>query len=136
MPSLVQSYDVLLDFVNDTLESVTVQVLHDYGRNTRSIVLLHPEESVTLVLDAGASYRYAVKQRTKVAGITYVIHRIEVTEECLLSHRARFWRDTRCQISHIFSDGSLLSQSASLFSDGIRIDRHWRDHRFSVWDDA
>ncbi|KAG6911901.1 hypothetical protein DXG01_000148 [Tephrocybe rancida] len=67
MPSLVQSYDVLLDFTNDTLESVTVQVLHDYGRNTRSIVLLNPDESVTLVLDAGASYRYAVKQRTKVA---------------------------------------------------------------------
>ncbi|KAG6888685.1 hypothetical protein C0995_006675 [Termitomyces sp. Mi166 len=74
MPSLVQSYDVLLDFTNDTLESVTVQVLHDYGRNTRSIVLLHPEESVTLVLDAGASYRYAVKQRTKVASITTPRH--------------------------------------------------------------
>lgn len=85
MPSLVQSYDVLLDFVNDTLESVTLQVLHDYGRNTRSIVLLHPEESVTLVLDAGASYRYAVKQRTKVAGITCVIHPIYVTKDCSLS---------------------------------------------------
>ncbi|KAG5734637.1 hypothetical protein E4T56_gene5270 [Termitomyces sp. T112] len=119
MPSLVQNYDVLLEFTNDTLETITVQVLHDYGRNTRSIVLLHPEESVTLVLDAGTSYRYAVKQRTKVANVT-----------------ARFWRDTRCQISHLFSDSSLLSQSTSPFSEGIRVDRHWRDHRFSVWDDA
>ncbi|KAF5377591.1 hypothetical protein D9615_005330 [Tricholomella constricta] len=70
MPSIIQSYDVLLDFTNDTLDSVTVQLLHHYGRTTRSIVLLNPDESVTLVLDAGSSYRYAVKSRTKVASIT------------------------------------------------------------------
>jgi hypothetical protein len=72
MPSIIQCYDILLDLTNDTVDSVTVQLLHNYGRNTRSIVLLNPQESVTLVLDAGSVYRYAIKARTKVASISCV----------------------------------------------------------------
>jgi hypothetical protein len=72
MPSIVQCYDILPDFTNDTVDSVTVQLLHNYGRDTRSIVLLNPQESVTLVLVAGSVYRYAVKARTKVTSISCV----------------------------------------------------------------
>jgi hypothetical protein len=70
MPSHVQSYEILLDLTNDTLDCVTVQLLRDYGRYTGTIVLLNPEESVTLVLDSGSVYQYAVKTHTKVANIT------------------------------------------------------------------
>ena len=52
MPGTTQ-YEVLLDFTNDTHDCATVQLQRDYGRNTGAIVLLHPGESVTLVLDAG-----------------------------------------------------------------------------------
>lgn len=122
MPSIVQNYEILLDFTNDTLDSVTVQLLHDYGRSSRSTVLLNPDESVTLVLDAGSIYRYAVKSRTKVVSIS-----------------ARSWRDTRCQISCIFSEAPLNPGPGSPYAstssfDGIRVDRHWRDHRFNIWD--
>ena len=70
MPSIIQSYEVLLDFTNDTHDCATVQLLRDYGRNTGATVLLHPGESVTLVLDAGAIYQYALKTHTKVANVT------------------------------------------------------------------
>lgn len=73
MPSLVQSYDVLLDIINDMHDSVSVQLLRDYGRNTGAVVLLHPTETVTLVLESGSSYRYAFKSRTRVANVTYVL---------------------------------------------------------------
>jgi len=70
MPSHLQTYEVLLDFTNDTHDYVTVQLLRDYGRNTSAVVLLNPAESVTLVLDSGSIYRYAVKTHSKVANVT------------------------------------------------------------------
>lgn len=72
MPTaLNQAFEVLLDFQNDTNDCATVQLQRDYGRN-RAIVLLHPGESVTLVLDAGSVYKYAVKMHSKVANVTFV----------------------------------------------------------------
>ncbi len=89
MPARTEDYEVLLDFVNDTHDCATVQLLRDYGRNTGAIVLLHPGERVTLVLDAGQSvharcrmrycpltsnlgsiYQYALKTRSKVVNVT------------------------------------------------------------------
>lgn len=55
MPARTEEYEVLLDFTNDTHDPATVQLLRDYGRTTNAIVLLHPGESITLVLDAGMS---------------------------------------------------------------------------------
>lgn len=73
MPAPTQaSYEVCLDFTNDTHDCATIQLLRDYGRSTSAIVLLHPGESVTLVLDAGSVYKYALKSRTKVANVRSV----------------------------------------------------------------
>jgi len=76
MPSHIQSYEILLDFSNDTDAAVTIQLCRDYGRNTNAIVLLHPSESVTLILDSGSVYRYAVKTGSgsvyKVANVVLV----------------------------------------------------------------
>lgn len=70
MPSHLQTYDVVLDFSNDTHDCATVQLLRDYGRNTGAIVLLYPGESVSLVLESGSLYQYAIKTGTKVANVT------------------------------------------------------------------
>ena len=70
MPASVQDYEVLLNLNNDTRDCATVQLLRDYGRSTAAIVLLHPGESITLILDAGSIYRYALKMHSKVASIT------------------------------------------------------------------
>jgi hypothetical protein len=124
MPALTQdSYEVCLDFTNDTHDSATIQLLRDYGRSTSAIVLLHPGESVTLVLDAGSLYKYALKSRTKVANVS-----------------ARSWRDLRCDISQLFSGGtpSRTSQRASPTPqcNGVTVDRVWWDYRFNVWNDS
>jgi len=75
MPGLVQSYDVLLDFTNDTHDYTSLQLLRDYNNrngNTAGAVLIPPGETVTLVLDAGSVYKYVLKTCTKVASVTYV----------------------------------------------------------------
>ncbi|KAI9572893.1 hypothetical protein HD554DRAFT_2014441 [Boletus coccyginus] len=117
------SYEVCLDFTNDTHDCTTIQLLRDYGRSTSAIVLLHPGESVTLVLDAGSLYKYALKSRTKVANVS-----------------ARSWRDIRCDISQLFSGGisSRTSHRASptLQCNGVIVDQVWRDYRFNVWNDS
>lgn len=70
MPAVTQGYEVLLDFTNDMHDAATVQLQRDYGRQAGNAVLLRPGESVTLVLDAGAVYRYCVKTKTKVVNVT------------------------------------------------------------------
>ncbi|KAI8981288.1 hypothetical protein BD414DRAFT_95817 [Trametes punicea] len=124
MPGTTQ-YEVLLDFTNDTHDCATVQLQRDYGRNTGAIVLLHPGESVTLVLDAGTVYKYALKTRSRVANVT-----------------ARAWRDVRCTVSQLFPGGVSHASLSSAPSEplrpvqGITVDHLWRDMRFCIWNDT
>ncbi|GBE78217.1 hypothetical protein BKA93DRAFT_826020 [Sparassis latifolia] len=122
MPAPTQ-YEVLLDFTNDTHDCASVQLLRNYGRNPDAIVLLHPGESVTLVLDAGTIYKYALKTRSKVANVT-----------------ARTWRDVNCPVSQLFPSGSPSTSSPPSDSrrpvQGITVDRLWRDMRFCMWNDS
>lgn len=69
MPSL-QSYDILLDLTNDMQNPVSIQLLRDYGRTSSRIVVLQPTESLSLILESGTSYQYAVKLQAKVANVT------------------------------------------------------------------
>jgi len=121
MPAPLQAYEVLLDFTNDTRDCATVQLLRDYGRSTARIVLLHPGESITLVLDAGSIYRYALKMHSKVADVT-----------------ARAWRDTHCDISRLFggAPSSWSPPHSSSPVNGVRVDRVWRDYRFHLWNNT
>ncbi|EPQ60738.1 hypothetical protein GLOTRDRAFT_31975 [Gloeophyllum trabeum ATCC 11539] len=121
MPSVTGAYEVLLDLTNDTRDFVSVQLLRDYGRNTASAVVLGPGETITLVLDAGSIYSYAVKTHTKVANIT-----------------ARTWRDTRCNVSRLFTSPSCHPANPAPASptQGITVDRLWRDFRFCVANEA
>lgn len=73
MPSISQSYEVILDFTNDTHDSATVQLLRDYGRPSNRIILLKPGETMSLVLDAGDTYKYTLKTKSKVVNVTSVI---------------------------------------------------------------
>ncbi|TFK41077.1 hypothetical protein BDQ12DRAFT_423028 [Crucibulum laeve] len=122
MPAPIQTYEVLLDFTNDLHDSVTVQLLRDYGRNTSATVLLHPTDTVTLVLESGSVYHYAIKTRSKVANVT-----------------ARSWRDMDCPISHLFAATSPAPQTPTntqpVNVNGISVDRVWRDHRCCIWND-
>jgi hypothetical protein len=75
MPGLIQSYDVLLDFTNDTHDYTSLQLLRDYNNrngSTAGAVLIPPGETVTLVLDAGSVYKYVLKTCSRVASVTCV----------------------------------------------------------------
>ncbi|KJA29155.1 hypothetical protein HYPSUDRAFT_127375 [Hypholoma sublateritium FD-334 SS-4] len=121
MPSL-QSYDILLDLTNDMQTPVSVQLLRDYGRTSNRIIVLHPTESLTLILESGTSYQYAVKLQAKVANVT-----------------AKSWRDVTCPISQLFtgstSDAVSSNVTQSQGGNGIRVDRVWKDNRFNIWND-
>ncbi|KAH7911961.1 hypothetical protein BJ138DRAFT_1062139 [Hygrophoropsis aurantiaca] len=122
MPAITHAYEVLLDFTNDTHDCATIQLLRDYGWNTNAVVLLHPGESITLVLDAGSVYKYALKTQTKVANVS-----------------ARSWRDINCDISQLFAgmppSWSPQRPSPGPPTNGVIVDRVWRDYRFNVWND-
>ncbi|KAG7099297.1 hypothetical protein E1B28_001155 [Marasmius oreades] len=117
MPSLVQEYEILLDFTNDTSEPVTIQLQRDYGRNTNALVMLHPSESVTLILNSGSVYRYAIKTGPNVYKVANVI--------------ARSWRDIHCNVSRLFATDVPLRVTNTSFNpvEGVVVDRIWRDHR-------
>ncbi|KAJ3719835.1 hypothetical protein EV361DRAFT_880934 [Lentinula raphanica] len=125
MPALLNNYEVLLDFNNDTSRPVSIQLSQDYGRNTTAIVLLLPSETLSLILQPGSLYRYAVKINS---GSAYKVADVS----------ARSWRDIRCDISHLFSGGiaSRFDDSSTSTRDGVVVDRLWRDYRISCfWDD-
>ncbi|KAF8622887.1 hypothetical protein AX15_006652 [Amanita polypyramis BW_CC] len=105
MPAILANYEVLLIFNNDTQSGVTVELQRTYGQNRDSLRLVSPEDSVTLILDAGAVYRYSIKKGWNVAEVT-----------------VQSWRDVRCNTSHLFS-GELPGGS------GITVDRVWQDYR-------
>ena len=71
MPALIQGYDTLLDIINDTEETLSVQLLRDFGR-TATGVALASGQSVTLILESGSSYEYALKAGRSVLHLTYV----------------------------------------------------------------
>jgi len=120
MPAL-QNYDILLDLTNDMHDPVSIQLLRDYGRQCGRIVMLDPAETLTLILESGSSYQYAVKSQTKVANVT-----------------ARSWRDITCCVSQLFtgSTTNTISPHVSQAVNGLRVDRLWRDNRYNVWNDS
>ncbi|KAF9069126.1 hypothetical protein BDP27DRAFT_1447934 [Rhodocollybia butyracea] len=120
MPALLHNYQVQLDFNNDTGRPVSIQLSKDYGRSTASIVLLLPSEEVTLVLDPGSVYHYAVKISS---GSVYKVADV----------RARSWRDMHCDISHLFSGGSASRYNNTSADGALVVDRLWRDYRISCF---
>jgi len=118
MPAITQDYEVLLVITNDSHDCATVQLLRDYGRNTGAIVLLQPTEAVTLVLEAGSTYKYVIKTQSKLVSVS-----------------VRTWRDVQCTVSQLFSSPVTTSQPISLVN-GITVDRIWRDYRFNLWTEA
>ncbi|KIY50601.1 hypothetical protein FISHEDRAFT_38855 [Fistulina hepatica ATCC 64428] len=116
MPAPVLSCDVLLDFTNDTHDNVTIQLLQDYGTRPAAIVMIRPAESLTLILESGCMYQYAVKRRAKVANVT-----------------ARPWRDVRCDVSRLFSPEACNGAVRTSVLDGVVVEKLWRDYRFCIW---
>ncbi|KAI0067737.1 hypothetical protein BV25DRAFT_1867537 [Artomyces pyxidatus] len=119
MPAITEDYEVLLNVSNDTHDCATLQLLRDYSRNAGAVVLLDPGEVVTLVLEAGSTYRYVVKARSKLASVS-----------------VRAWRDVTCSVSQVYASAGPQLQTGSVsIGGGVTVDRIWRDYRFAMWND-
>ncbi|KAH9950484.1 hypothetical protein B0H21DRAFT_536720 [Amylocystis lapponica] len=158
MPASTQ-YEVLLDFTNDTHDCASVQLLRDYGRNTDAIVLLHPGESVTLILDAGKSpsgtradwtsdgrdrLRVQVRAQDALQGRQRDVSRQSMTFALGAHHACSQRKDVagrqlRC-IAAVSQRLAALAPASAADPwrpvQGITVDRLWRDMRFCMWNDS
>lgn len=74
MPTSTVPFDVLFEFTNDTTSAATIQLSHGDGEfSGNATVLLQGGESVSLVLNAGTTYHYMLKQRSSKARISWVL---------------------------------------------------------------
>lgn len=64
-PTCTLPYEVLFELVNSTTLPATMRVLQQDpqgGVHPGATILIHPRDTVSLVLTAGVLYRYTVKQ--------------------------------------------------------------------------
>ena len=70
-PTCTIPYEVLLEFINDSSDSVTLQVFRqEDGTQTGAMLLIHEGESISLVLTAGCLYQYGLRQRGKYVNVS------------------------------------------------------------------
>ncbi|KAH0590636.1 hypothetical protein H2248_000767 [Termitomyces sp. 'cryptogamus'] len=86
MPTSTKPFEVLLELTNDTHSDVTIQLVHiDSGQSEGPTVLLQEGECVSLVLNAGATYHYRLRQMGIQARIS-----------------VKTWQDTQCSAAKVF----------------------------------
>ncbi|KAF9499728.1 hypothetical protein BDN71DRAFT_57736 [Pleurotus eryngii] len=87
MPTSTLPFEVLFEFSNNSTEPATLRLLRDLDEfpNEGARIFLHPEESISLVLNAGSVYRYTLKQNDNAAQVT-----------------VRIWRDVRVSLKYVF----------------------------------
>ncbi|TEB34982.1 hypothetical protein FA13DRAFT_1427801 [Coprinellus micaceus] len=113
----------MFEFTNDTTDFATLQLTREDLATTNSssggttgttsantfggpMIRLFPKDSVSLVLNAGATYHYLVKQTHRKAQISI-----------------RTWRDTKCSTSDVLS-GNVSSNGPSI-SEGAQRTSPW-----------
>lgn len=70
-PTCTIPYEVLLEFINDSPDCVTLQVFRqEDGTQTGAMLLIHEGESISLVLTAGCLYQYGLRQRGKEVNVS------------------------------------------------------------------
>ncbi|KAJ2931188.1 hypothetical protein H1R20_g5933, partial [Candolleomyces eurysporus] len=73
MPTSTEPFEVLFEFTNDTADFATLQLTRENASNVGvagPVIRLFPKDSVSLVLNAGATYHYLVKQSQRHAQIS------------------------------------------------------------------
>lgn len=71
MPTSTKPFEVLLELTNDTPSDATIQLTRIDGEQSGGpAVLLQQGESVSLILNAGATYHYRLRQMSTQARIS------------------------------------------------------------------
>ncbi|PPQ88661.1 hypothetical protein CVT25_010237 [Psilocybe cyanescens] len=87
MPTCTLPFEILLDFVNDTVDSCTLRLTRGNEDNfsNNATILLQPQDSISLVLNAGSTYQYTLKQKNRKGHVS-----------------VRVWKDVRITATDVF----------------------------------
>lgn len=74
MPTSTIPFEISLDFINDTYEPVLLRLTPAIGQGEESqpTMIIQPKETVSLVLDAGSTYRYSLLKCKEYAQVSCV----------------------------------------------------------------
>ena len=76
MPTSTVPFEVSLEFLNDTSEPAMLQLSRGDAEVSGSATTLYPQETISLILDAGSTYHYILTQHTLKAQISCVSDRL------------------------------------------------------------
>lgn len=88
MPTSTEPFEVLLEFTNDEIElatlsratAITQEDTSSFNSLSSTVAIdgpmirLYPKESISLVLNAGATYHYTLRQSARKAQLSCVFH--------------------------------------------------------------
>lgn len=128
-PTCTLPYEVLLEFVNDTNHSATMQVLrYEDGMRSGATILIHSGDSISLVLTAGLPYKYALRQHGKEANLRWATFESKFvsryTERRASGGSVKVWHDSQCNISDVFGASvPVTTPSDGTYSvmDGVKV---------------
>lgn len=76
MPTSTVPFEVSLEFLNDTSGPAMLQLSQGDGEVSGGATTLYPQETISLILDAGSTYHYILIQHTLKAHISCVSDRL------------------------------------------------------------
>ena len=76
MPTSTVPFEVTLEFFNDTSGPVILKLSRGDAEISGSATTLYPQETISLILDAGSPYHYILTQHTLKAQISCVLDRL------------------------------------------------------------
>ena len=76
MPTSTVPFEVSLEFLNDTSRPAMLQLSRGDAELSGSATTLYPQETISLILDAGSTYHYILTQHTLKAQISCVSDRL------------------------------------------------------------
>ena len=76
MPTSTVPFEVSLEFLNDTFGPVMLQLSRGDGEVSGGVTTSYPQETISLILDAGSTYHYILTQHTLKVQISCVSDRL------------------------------------------------------------
>jgi hypothetical protein len=126
MPTSTLPFEVLFEFTNDTTDAATLQLTRgdDEFSSGGAMILLHGRESVSLVLNAGSTYHYTLKQHARKARISWVHQRLIIfanNHSRSLISRVRTWQDVQCSTTGLFAGNRVHGPLSWIPVEGITV---------------
>ncbi|KAF8807481.1 hypothetical protein BYT27DRAFT_7256078 [Phlegmacium glaucopus] len=104
MPTSTLPFEVSLEFVNDTAGPVILQLSRGDDELSGNSTILHPQETISLILNAGSTYHYILTQH---------ILRMKIS--------VRIWKDMHISATDVLVNKGVFHDNQSAESQGITI---------------